>query len=292
MVSFPRYESYKDSGVKWIGEIPSDWNIKKLKFCCKSNSNTLREDTDRQLEIRYVDIGSVSQGKIEKVEHHSFKNAPSRARRLAKEGDTIVSTVRTYLKAISYVDKEYADCVFSTGFSVLSPSNLFKSNFFSYLLQSETFVNEVVKCSKGVSFPAITPWELGNFPIVAPPIKEQKRIAEFLDRKTAEIDLAIAQKQRLIELLKEQKAIPIDRAVTKGLNSNVPMRDSGIDWIGEIPEHWKVSRIGFLASVTKLTGFEYTSCWKTDEEGEIIALRGFNIGKRKLNSAVAGKIKI
>jgi type I restriction enzyme, S subunit len=243
MAAVPKHEIHINSGVEWLGEIPKHWHIKKLKFCCKNNACTLSESTDSELQIRYVDIGSVSQGKIEKVEYHTFKDAPSRARRIANSGDTIVSTVRTYLKSISYVEEEYADCIFSTGFSILSPYDFFDSKFFSYFLQSELFIDEVVRHSKGVSFPAITSLELGNFSIVIPPTNEQIRIADFLDLKTAEIDQAIAQKQRLIELLQEQKAILINKAVTKGLNPNTPMRDSGIEWLGEIPEHWQVTRL-------------------------------------------------
>ncbi len=247
MLAFPKYESYKDSGVEWLGEIPSEWNTKKLKFCCKNNAFVLPETTHPDFQIRYVDIGSVTQGRIEKVECHTFKDAPSRARRLAREGDTIVSTVRTYLRAISYIEKEYADCVFSTGFSVLSPEGYFDKKFFSYLLQSELFIGEVVRYSKGVSFPAITSLELGNFPVPIPTIAEQKRIVEFLDRTTADIDRAISRKQRLIELLQEQKAILINQAVTKGLNPNVPMRDSGIEWLGEIPECWETITVKQIA---------------------------------------------
>ena len=245
--TFPKYESYKDSGVEWLGEIPSHWNIKKLKFCCKSNVRVLPENAPPDLQIQYVDIGSVSQGKIERVEYHAFKDAPSRARRLAQRGDTIISTVRTYLKAISYIEEEYEDCIFSTGFAVLNPSNFFDSKFFSYLLQSEIFIDEVVRYSKGVSFPAITSLELGNLPVSIPNIEEQKRIVEFLDRTTTDIDRAIAQKQRLIELLKEQKAIVINQAVTKGLNPNVPTHDSGAEWLGKISEHWSTTKIKHIA---------------------------------------------
>ena len=133
----------------------------------------------------------------------------------------------------------------------MSPKYCFEGKFFSYLLQSESFINEVVRFSKGVSFPAITSWELGSLFSLIPPIEEQRRIVDFLDRKTAEIDQAIAQKQRLIELLKEQKAILIDRAVTKGLNSNMPMQDSEVRWIGETPKHWKVWRSKRLFSQCK-----------------------------------------
>ena len=245
------YENYKASEIDWLEKIPSHWSTKKIKFCCTFNQTSLREDSDPELKIDYVDIGSVSQGRIGHIESHIFKEAPSRARRIAKKGDTILSTVRTYLKAISYVEEDYADCIFSTGFAVLSPKYCFEGKFFSYLLQSESFINEVVRFSKGVSFPAITSWELGSLFSLIPPIEEQRRIVDFLDRKTAEIDQAIAQKQRLIELLKEQKAILIDRAVTQGLNSSMLMQDSEVRWIGEIPKHWEVRRSKRLFSQRK-----------------------------------------
>jgi type I restriction enzyme, S subunit len=246
MKASAKYKSYKDSGIEWIGSVPNNWDVKKLKYCCSINSYALQEETDPQLEIKYVDIGSVSQGKINKVESHLFKDAPFWARRLAQKGDTIVSTVRTYLKAISYIEEEYADCVFSTGFSILSPYDFFNSKFFSYSLQSYPFINEVVRYSKGVSFPTITSWELDNFNIAIPSKNEQEKIANFLDRKTAEIDQAITQKQRLIKLFKEQKAILIDRSVMGGLKPNINESSVKIDLIDKIQAHWKVVRLKTL----------------------------------------------
>ena len=246
MEGFPRHGSYRDSGIPWLGALPSHWATQKIKFCSEMNGRTLPENTDPNLNISYVDIGSVSQGEIEQTETFSFKNAPSRARGVARKGDTIISTVRTYLKAIAHVGENDAKNIFSTGFCVLSPNKKFHKGYFSYFSQSAPFVNEIVSYSKGVSFPAITPVELGNLVIGVPPLSEQQRIAAFLDQKTAEIDEAINKKQRLIELLREQKAILINQAVTKGMNPNVPMRDSGVEWIGEIPAHWEIRRAKYI----------------------------------------------
>ena len=240
------YPKYKPSGVEWLGDIPSHWETQKLKFCSAMNGQTLSENTDPNLTISYVDIGSVSQGRIEQTKTFLFRNAPSRARRVARKGDTIISTVRTYLKAIAHVGENDAKNIFSTGFCVLSPNKKFHKRYFSYFSQSAPFVNEIVSYSKGVSFPAITPVELGNLFIGVPPLPEQHRIATFLDQKTAEIDEAISKKQRLIDLLKEQKAILINQAVTKGLNPNVLMKDSGVEWIGEVPAHWEVRRAKYV----------------------------------------------
>jgi type I restriction enzyme S subunit len=246
MLRLPSYDSYRYSGIEWLGNIPQHWQTKKLKYCAVLNPSVLPESTERSESIEYVDIGSVSQGAINNVETFTFGNAPSRARRLVAVGDTIVSTVRTYLKAIAYIDHEHAHRVFSTGFSVLRPQQDFHSKYFSYFCQSETFVNKIVSESKGVSFPAVTSVEIGNLATLIPTLTEQTRIAAFLDEKTAEIDAAIAKQQRLIELLQEQKALLINRAVTRGIDPNAPLQDSGVAWIGEMPAHWQVSRSKWL----------------------------------------------
>ena len=249
MQTLPQYKNYKDVEMTWVKKIPEHWGIKRLKFCCVLNSLTLPEETHPDQRISYVDIGAVSQGRINRVEHYLFKEAPSRARRLVNPGDTIVSMVRTYLKAISYVRAEHANCVFSTGFCTLSPNDSFDKKFFSYVIQSDPFIGEIVRHSDGVSFPAVTPWTLGNFLLPIPSVGEQSRIAEFLDRKTADIDKAIVQKQRLIERLHERKTILTNQAVTQGLNPDAPMRDSSVKWLNQIPRHWRVKRLKYFSHI-------------------------------------------
>ena len=250
MVNFaqqPKYEAYKDSGVKSIGKIPVDWQVKKLKFCTSINANTLADNTSAKLVIEYVDIGSVSlENGIVNTEQFIFSEAPSRARRLAKAGDTVVSTVRTYLKAISYVNEEHANYVFSTGFAILSPKKDVNAKYLSNFIKSNSFTDQVDDVAKGMSYPAINSTELSGLYIVAQSLLEQTLIASFLDQKTAQIDAAIAIKKQQIELLKERKQIIIQQAVTQGLDPNVPMKDSGVEWIGQIPEHWEVKRAKYL----------------------------------------------
>lgn len=242
MTNFQKYEAYKDSGVEWIGEIPEGWEVTRLKDVCNINENSLPENTNKSLEIEYVDIGSVTfEEGIIQTENLTFKAAPSRARRLAKAGDTVVSTVRTYLKAIDFIDERKSNFVFSTGFAILNPVKI-QSRFLSTLVKSDAFTNQVDVFSKGMSYPAINSTELSRLNLPIPTIEEQTRIATFLDQKTAQIDQAIAQKERLIELLKERRQILIHNAVTRGLNSNVRMKDSGVEWIGVVPEGWEVVR--------------------------------------------------
>jgi len=239
--NMPRYPAYKASGVEWLGEIPEGWEIKKLKFSCKINSESLPDTTPAKTLIEYVDIGSISFEKgIEGTESFFFGDAPSRARRIASAGDTVVSTVRTYLKAISFVDEKASKYIYSTGFAVLSPSVMLASKYLSNFIKSSSFTNQVDGVAKGMNYPAVNSSELSNLYVVAPSILEQQAIAKFLDEKTGQIDEAIAIKAQQIELLKERKQIIIQNAVTRGLNHEAPLRDSGIDWIGEIPEHWEV----------------------------------------------------
>jgi len=240
-VSWRRYPAYRDSGVEWLGEIPEHWEKKRLKYISSVNDETLNEATYPGYEIQYVDISSVDAiDGIKKKETMIFENAPSRARRKVKGGDVIVSTVRTYLRAIAPINKPEENLVVSTGFAVIRPKREFESQFASYALRAPYFVDTVVANSVGVSYPAINASELVTFYIGLPPLPEQRAIAAFLDRETARIDRLAALKRKQIELLQEKRAALISHAVTRGLDPTVPMKDSGVEWLGEIPEHWDV----------------------------------------------------
>ena len=205
----------KDSGVEWIGQVPEHWDVKKLKFVSKINQHTLPENTNGSLSIKYVDIGSVSfENGIEKVENFSFKNAPSRARRLAHRGDIVVSTVRTYLKAITMVKEEHQDCIFSTGFAVITSNECLEDNFFELYAKSDAFTEQVSVFSKGMSYPAINSTDLSNLWITVPPISEQQKIADYLEIQVSKINQAITLKTAHIEKLKEYKSVLINDVVT------------------------------------------------------------------------------
>jgi type I restriction enzyme S subunit len=170
----------------------------------------------------------------------TFDVAPTRARRRVKGGDTIVSTVRTYLKAIAFMDCSPDNLIVSTGFAVLRPKSTILPKFLWRLTQSNQFVDAIVCNSVGVGYPAITPNKLGSLSIWIPALSEQRTIAAFLDRETARIDAVITEQGRLVELLREKRAVLISQAVTRGLDPSVPMRDSGVEWIGQIPTHWQM----------------------------------------------------
>ena len=231
----------KDSGIEWIGEIPHDWVVIPLQYHADLNTESLGEDTAPDYEFDYVEIGSVTlEGGINEYEHVRFADAPSRARRVVKANDIIVSTVRTYLKAIAIVPAR-ENVIVSTGFAVLTPKDI-DVGFLGFFLKSEYFVNLVTANSVGISYPAINASDLVKFKILLPSIEEQHRIADFLDRKCAEIDAVIERTKATIEEYKKLKQAVITEAVTKGVRGPRPMKDSEIEWIGEIPDEWRVMR--------------------------------------------------
>ena len=249
-MSFPRYPAYKPSGVEWLGEVPEHWQEKPLKTITSINDEVLPESLSPDYEIEYVDIGSVSLANgIEKTEAMLFGDAPSRARRIPRDGDVLVSTVRTYLKAIAPVVNPPSNLVASTGFAVVRPRHELEPGFLKYALQEEHFIQQVISRSTGVSYPAINASDVAKISLNLPGSSEQLAIATFLDHETAKIDALIAEQQRLIELLQEKRQAVISHAVTKGLNPDAPMKDSGVEWLGEVPEHWDVKSCRNIASI-------------------------------------------
>ena len=241
MMKYQCYAEYKDSGVEWLGEIPSHWDSKPLKYLCTYNDEVLTEATSSDTEIQYIDIGSVSATEgISHIETMLFKDAPSRARRIVKDGDVIVSTVRTYLEAIAPIDNPPENLICSAGFAVIRPNKNLYKGYAAYCLRAKGFIKEVVARSVGVSYPAINSSDLVNIAVPSIAYSEQTKIANFLDHETAKIDSLIEKQQQLIELLKEKRQAVISHAVTKGLNPNVSMKDSGVEWLGQVPEHWIV----------------------------------------------------
>ena len=206
----------KNSGIEWIGEMPEHWQIGRMKNVCCQNGESLSEKENEDFEFDYVDIGSVSFEKgIFHTEHYAFKDAPSRARRRAKYGDFIMSTVRTYLRAIDVIDsEEKASFIYSTGFAVLTPNTNISYRFLSYISKSQPFLEQVMLFSRGINYPSINSTDLMCIRITYPSIAEQTIIAEYLDRKCSEIDSLITIKLSKIDSLKEYKKSIIYEYVT------------------------------------------------------------------------------
>lgn len=223
---------------------------RRLKFAATINDEALSESTDSDFELAYIDIGNVdSQGRVHDVVNYRFEDAPSRARRIVRDGDVIISTVRTYLQAIAPIENPPDNLIVSTGFAVVRPSNLLDQRFCKYALRANRFLWEVESRSTGVSYPAINASDLGDIRVRLPELDVQRRIAHYLDRETVRIDGLIGEKERMLALLEEKRAALISRVVTRGLDPNVPLKPSGQEWLGEIPAHWGLQRLKQLAEV-------------------------------------------
>ncbi len=205
----------KDSGVEWLGEIPEHWEVQRLKYQSSVNDDTLSENEDPDCEIAYVDIGSVDS--INGISNHevlTFAKAPSRARRKVKNGDVIVSTVRTYLRAISPIVDPEPNLIVSTGFAVVRPKRKLTSRYAAYVLRAPFFVEAVVANSTGVSYPAINASDLIALSITLPSVAEQLAIASYLEYETAKIDTMTTKIKESIDKLREYRTALISAAVT------------------------------------------------------------------------------
>jgi type I restriction enzyme S subunit len=212
----------KPSSIEWTGEVPMHWSVKPLKRWVRLNASALGEKTDPDFEFRYLDIGSVKTGRLAKeLERLRFKNAPSRARRILRRGDTIISTVRTYLKAIWYINEEADDLIASTGFAVLTPGRDVEPEYLGYVIQSTAFVNRVTANSIGIAYPAIAETVLGRFPVAMPStVTEQQAIVAHIKAESAPLDQAIEQALTEIKLIREYR----DRQIADVVTGQVDVR--------------------------------------------------------------------
>ena len=244
--SWPPYAAYKDSGVEWLGKVPAHWEILRLKAWLDVNQMVLPEDTDPDYTFDYVDIGSVETGRLSgRPERSRFGDSPSRARRVVRPGDTIVSTVRTYLKAVWHAEHSRADLIASTGFAVLTPRRGTFPKFGSYFFQSDPFTDRVTAESVGIAYPAIAETRLGTLKVCVPPLSEQTAIVCFLDHADRRIQRYIRAKRKLIALLEEQKQAIIHQAVTGQIDVRTgepysAYKPSGVEWLGDVPDRWDV----------------------------------------------------
>jgi len=239
----PRYEAYKDSGVAWIGEIPVDWEVKRLKFLDRINmgQSPSSEDCNTQfLGIPFLQ-GNAEFGK----RNPSPKMWCIKPKKYAKEGDILLS-VRAPVGALNV-----ADIKIGIGRGLCAITSI-ESNRLFRLFQLNSSTKEFQTLSTGSTFEAISISNIKNLALPSPPLDEQTAIANFLDCKTAKIDQAVVIKEKQIQLLKERKQILIQTAVTKGFDPNVSLRDSGVEWIGEIPKHWATKRVKYLFSQSNL----------------------------------------
>ncbi|MDB6095543.1 MAG: Restriction endonuclease subunit [Verrucomicrobia bacterium] len=221
------------------------WPTVRLKYVASMNDEALGEDTPPGFELEYVDIGNVdSEGRIGTVAKYRFEDAPSRARRKVRNGDVIISTVRTYLQAIATIKEPTENLIVSTGFAVVRPkSGALLSSYCQFALREQSFLVEMIKRSVGISYPTINISDLGDIRIALPPLEDQRSIARFLTREIAAIDRLIAEKGALKDLLTEKRKAFAMHAVQGGVCCGPAQKET---WFGMVPNHWKLRRAAYL----------------------------------------------
>ena len=240
------YPAYKPSGVAWLGEIPSSWDVAKVKYSsylkARIGWQNLRTDEFVESGPYCVTGTDFKNGRIDWTNcYHVSQSRYDLDPKIQLDSNDILITKDGTIGKVAHVE-ELPDCAtLNSGVFVVRPlKESYSTRFMYWVLSSNVFGSFIDYIRNGSTIHHLYQYSFERFQFPVPSRGEQHRIATFLDHKTAEIDEAISKKQRLIDLLKEQKAILIDQAVTKGLNPNVPMRDSGVEWIGEVPAHWEV----------------------------------------------------
>lgn len=235
-----RYREYKESGVKWLGEIPSHWEVKRL-------GSFFSERKEKVSDQVFAPLSVTKQGIFPQLENVAKTNDGDN-RKLVKEGDFVINS-RSDRKGSSGVSE--LDGSVSLINLVLQPRKTIFGPFCNYLLKSYGFIEENYRNGRGIVADLWTTRynEMKMIKVAMPSLEEQKTISSYLDSATSEIDKAIAMQQKMIDLLNERKQIIIQNAVTKGLDENVEMKESGVEWIGRIPKHWGLIKIKHLAKL-------------------------------------------
>ncbi len=248
-----RYIKYKNSGIEWIGKIPEHWEVKKLKYVALANPSSINKKAvkgEREIFLcNYTDVYNNDFINSELSFMRATANNAQIEKFLLEKDDVIITKDSETLDDIgvpALVIENLQNVVCGYHLTHIKPKNIQGSFIFRFfqtkLLNSyfEISANGITRYGLGIN-------KINSAPIFIPSYEEQTTIASYLDRKTAEIDELITKKERLLQLYEEEKTALINQAVTKGLNPHVPMKDSGIDWLGEIPEHWEVKKLKYVA---------------------------------------------
>lgn len=275
------YPEYKNTDEVWLGDVPTHWRdikINRLSLIKRGASPRPIDDPkyfDADGEYAWVRIADVTACDT------YLETTPQRLSTLGASLSVKLEPNELFLSIAGTVGKPCINkikaCIHD-GF-VYFPEYKENIKFLYYIFAAGEAYKGLGKFGTQLNLNTET---VGGIKVGLPCLEEQEKIVTFLDHETAKIDTLIAKQEKLIELLKEKRQAVISHAVTKGLNPNAPMRDSGVEWLGEVPEHWSVKKLSSSSKITRLAGYEYTAYWKATESGEIIAIRGQNIRFNKL----------
>ena len=253
-MSLPRYPECKPSGVEWLGDVPGHWEVKRLKQACHVfPSNVDKKSHDGETPVNLCNYTDVYYNETISADME-FMAATASTDQIAKftlrAGDTIItkdSETADDIAIGAYVPADLPGVICGYHLSMIRPMIGTNGAFVKRLFDS-TYVKSCVEVrANGLTRVGLGQYEIDNLELPFPPIGEQTQLATFLDRETGKIDALIAEQKRLVELLAEKRQSVISHAVTKGLNPNAPMKNSGMEWLGEVPQHWEVKRLKTLS---------------------------------------------
>lgn len=265
-MKYKPYPVYKDSGVDWLGKVPAHWAVKRLGYY-------FSERREKVSDKDYQPLSVTKNGVVPQLET-AAKTDDGDNRKLVRAGDFVINS-RSDRKGSSGLSG--LDGSVSLINTVLQPCGLISGQFAHHLLRGYPFQEEFYRYGKGI---VADLWstnysEMRNISLSLPDSAEQTTIATFLDRETAKLDNLVTKQERLIELLQEKRQALISHAVTKGLNPDAPMKDSGVEWLGRVPEHWEVKRLRFIGEA--IIGLTYDPSQVVDESDGVLVLRSSNV---------------
>lgn len=258
---YKAYPKYKDSGVEWLGDIPEHWATSKLRYMFTFGKGlSITKENLRDTGVPCVNYGEVHSKyrfeldpKIHTLKCVDENYLKSSASALIETGDIVFADTSEDIEGSGNFTQLIGNEQVFAGYHTIIARPIDKEcwRFYAYLLDSKELRSQIQYTVKGVKVFSITQAILKGIDIWLPSIKERVKISNFLDHETAKIDTLIEKQQQLIKLLKEKRQAVISHAVTKGLNPQAPMKDSGVEWLGEVPEHWGVNKFGYISQVVR-----------------------------------------
>jgi len=237
-MSLPRYAAYKNSGVDWLDQVPASWCIVPL-WTLFRRAKRVGFESEQLLSV-YRDFGVIP--KASRDDNNNRASEDLSVYQLVLPGDLAINKMKAWQGSVGISAHRG---IVSPAYFIFEPVHHENPRYLYYLLRSPRYITGYLSLSKGIR---VNQWDLepqyhSRMPVVLPSLSEQSAIAAFLDRETAKIDALIAEQEKLIALLAEKRQATISRAVTRGLNPNAPMTDSGVPWLGEMPAHWECVRV-------------------------------------------------
>jgi len=260
-MQFKPYSKYKDSGVEWLGKVPKHWQVRALQIAARSNpyafvdgpfGSDLKNEEYTESGVPLIQLNNIGVGyhSTNSLNFVSQEKSKQLRKHQALTGDVVIAKMAEPVARAAKVSDEFscyvivADCI-----KLTVDEERFNSNFIVYYLNSPTCKAMAEAQATGTTRLRINLGMLKKLPLLFPPLPEQHAIASYLDCETARLDDLISRQQRLIELLQEKRQALIGHAVTRGLDENVALKDSGVEWLGKVPEHWEVKKLGYMATL-------------------------------------------